>query len=226
MDQYFKFINEACQPNYPGYVRDHLSRAHTMKRAYEEMLKTIEPIIIELGTIRSFLGGQFKDCMNPDPALWQPDNPSVWDWGAGSFSRVFAEIPGSIIHTVDIVSIHIGVCKKICDGFDNVFYHVMDSGKFLERFRGKADLIYMDTGDMTPLEDSARLHERDANIIVNKEVVEIGGYVLIDDVRNAHPLSYGERTRFGKAKYSIGIFLANGYDIVMDEYQLLLKRMA
>lgn len=225
MDKYFKLLDSNCQFDYSNCARDHKSRAYTMKQAFDELSDIDDTVIIELGTTRSFVSGGIEGCMDIDPKYWQPDNLSSWDWGAGSFTRVFAEVPNCTLHTVDINPNHIKICQKICEVFNNVKYYVSDSCKFLTEFKGKADLIYMDTGDMNPVEDSARLHEREAKIIVEREIVPVGGFILIDDVRNPTPVNeFGEKSLFGKAKYSLGVFLANGFDILMDEYQMLLIR--
>ena len=47
----------------------------------------------------------------------------------------------------------------------------------------------------------------------------------IDDVKNPLPkIRGGEKSNYGKAKYSIPMFLNAGYEIVMDEYQMILKK--
>jgi hypothetical protein len=224
METYFDLLNQHCQYNYDHCAKDHLSRAFTMELAYRKVSEKENPIIVELGTTRSFVHGGLEGCMNPNPKYWQPDNPSTWDWGAGSFTRVFAEI-GCTLHTVDIVANHINICRKICEEYPNVEYHVSDSVNFLLQLDDKADLVYMDTGDMNPLEASAKLHLREAECIVARGIVPIGGLILIDDVRNPVPIKeFGEKSLFGKAKYSLGFLLANGFDILMDEYQMLLIR--
>lgn len=222
MDKYFEFLEKHCQYDYSMYVRPHLSRAHTFSYIYHCLPEN--PVIVELGTTRSYVHGGLEGCMDPDIKYLQKDNPETWDWGAGAFTRVFAELAGEL-HTVDIVPLHIEICQNILEDFNNIKYHVSDSFKFLKLFDKFCDLIYMDVGDMTPLEPSARLHERDAMIIVERGLVKVGGYILIDDVRNPHPFTNGEVTCFGKAKYSLAVLLANGFDIVMDEYQLILRRM-
>jgi hypothetical protein len=230
MDKYFEFLDKGCQYDYSHDIRKRLSRAHTFIKVINEIildLYTSHPIIIELGTTRSYVNGGLEGCMSYDKKYWKLDNPESWDWGAGCFTRVFAEIlPNSFIHTVDINSNHIEVCRTITKEFQNVMYHVSDSAIFLQNMEEPADLIYMDVGDVTPLEESAMLHKRDAEVIIRNNLVKVGGYVLIDDVRCPVPIvEYGEKSCFGKAKYSIGVFLANGFDIIEDQYQMLLKRM-
>ena len=77
---------------------------------------------------------------------------------------------------------------------------------------------------MHPIEPTAQLHLREAKIIVEKNILADNGIILIDDVRNCGPKSRGEKSDYGKAKYSIPYFLENGYEIIMDEYQVILKK--
>jgi hypothetical protein len=234
MEKYFKFLDDFCQYDYSMFAKYHKSRAYTFKYLWHEMIKIDNPIIVELGTTRSFVHGGNEGCMVFDEKYWFPDKPELWDWSAGCFSRVFAELPNKEFYTVDINPKHIWVSKTMTKEFEGIGYYVSDSVQFLKDLSNdfgildkQCDLIYLDTGDMHPLEQTARLHEQEAKIIIENELVKIGGYILMDDVRNPVPCTqFGEKSRFGKDKYSIGIFLANGYDIIMDEYQLILKRIA
>jgi hypothetical protein len=47
---------------------------------------------------------------------------------------------------------------------------------------------------------------------------------LIDDVRNQTPLKFGEINGLGKSKYSLPYLLKHGFEIVENEYQVILKR--
>ena len=226
MEKYFKFLDDFCQYDYSHCAKDHKSRAYTFQFIWDEMIKLEKPVIIELGTTRSFVHGGHEGCMCFDKQYWFPNNPEVWDWSAGCFTRVFAEMPDKEFHTVDISKDHIWIAETITEEFNGMHYHVQDSIDYLNSFSKQSDLIYMDTGDMNPIEVTAKLHLREAEIIVNLERVKIGGYILMDDVRNPVPVQqFGEKSCFGKDKISIGYFLANGFDIIMDEYQMILKRM-
>ena len=46
-----------------------------------------------------------------------------------------------------------------------------DESYFLENFDKKIDLLYLDTGDMTPIENTALLHLREADIIVRRNLL-------------------------------------------------------
>lgn len=205
--------------------KDHKSRAYTFRYVWDEMLKIEKPVIVELGTTRSFLSGAAKEgCMVADEKYWNPDKPEDFDWSAGCFTFVFAQLPNVELHTVDINSNHLWIAKIMTSNFGSVNYHLSDSVEYLRNSNIKYDCIYMDSGDVG--ENTAKLHEREAKVIVEKELVKIGGIILLDDVRSDVAIKqFGERSRFGKDKYSIGVFLANGFDICADNYQMILKRM-
>ena len=78
---------------------------------------------------------------------------------------------------------------------------------------------------MFPVEDAAKLHLREAKIIVKKDLVKKGGLILIDDVKDPQPKEKGERSDNGTAKYSIPYFLDNGYEQLIDQYQVILRKL-
>ena len=72
---------------------------------------------------------------------------------------------------------HIARCKIMNQDRDNITYHVSSSEDFLKNLDKKVDLLYLDTGDMTPIEDTAQLHLREAKIIVERDLLaEWGNY--------------------------------------------------
>ena len=199
-----------------------LSRYYTFKYCYENMSKKT-PVIVELGTSRSFVDGRFEGCNSDNIKYWEPNNPDKWDWSAGCFTKVFSNLyPNSEFHTVDLMKSHINRSKLMNSDMKNITYHVSSSEDILNIFEKKIDILYLDTGDMTPIEETAQLHLREAEIIVKKNIMAEGGIILIDDVKSVVPKQYGEKSDLGKAKYSIPYFLINGYEIVMDEYQTIL----
>ena len=201
-----------------------LSRYHTFKFCFDNLKKN-DPVILELGTSRSFVCGRFDGCNSDDVKYWDPNNPEKWDWSAGCFTKVFSNLyPNSDFHTVDLIGSHINRCKIMNQDRNNITYHVSSSEDFLNKFNKKVDLLYLDTGDMTPIEFTAQLHLREAKIIVEKDILAKDGIILIDDVRSVVPKQFGEISDLGKAKYSIPYFLNNGFDIVSDEYQVILKK--
>ena len=210
-------------------------RSDTFKYTFHELVRDVpqdrEIIVLELGTARSFVDGQFPGCNSNDTKYWEPNNPEKWDHGAGCFTRMIAEFltknhPKFTLYTVDLAPDHIERCKHMTKPFaKNIIYNVDDSVNFLKNMGSKCDLIYLDTGDMTPIEPTAKLHWEESKVILDRKLVNDGGILLIDDVRN--PTSHAQQpdNRYGKAKYSIPWFMGNGYTIVKDEYQVCMKKM-
>ena len=234
---YLNYLNKALRYYYDDEIfikffnRIPKSRDITFKYCvdYINNLNKIEKKILELGTSRSFTDGRFEGCNNSDIRYWEPNSPQKWDWSAGFFTRFFAELTdnNTTIITVDLISSHISRCKTMTEEFkDKITYIVNSSEEYLYTLREKSiDLLYLDTGDMTPIEFTAQLHLREAKIIVEKNILSDNGLILIDDVRSCVPKEAGESSDYGKAKYSIPYFLKNGYQIILDEYQVILKRI-
>lgn len=203
------------------------SRYFTFKKVFEWFEQNNGKVIVELGTSRSFVHGGLIGCNSDDPKYWTPNNPKNWDWGAGAFTRVASECLAHLnptIHTVDIAAPHINRCKLITQEYKkNIRYHVASSVNFLKTLRPQSvDVIYMDTGNID--EHAARLHLAEAKVIVRKNILKPNGIILIDDVRNQNfkRLDKNFNSDFGKAKYSIPYLLEHGYEIVADEYQVIL----
>lgn len=181
--------------------------------------------ILELGTSRSFVDGKFEGCNSDDPKFWQVNRPEMWDWSAGFFSKVFTEKTTYHLTTVDLMASHIQRCKLMThEQQDHITYVVSSSVDFLRKCnKHQFDMIYMDTGDMTPIEPTAVLSLEEAKIIVERNLLKPGGILLIDDVRSIVPKQAGEQSDYGKAKYSLPYLLKNGFTLVMDEYQVVLR---
>jgi hypothetical protein len=204
------------------------SRYDTFKFAFENLHEFGGKVIVELGTSRSFRHGGLLGCNSDDISYWNPDNPENWDWGAGFFTRMAAIALSDLlpqIHTVDIVPSHIDRCKIMTQDFSSlIHYHVKDSVDFLKDFSGKIDLLYLDTGDMTPIEPSTLLQLEEAKIIVERDLISEKGLILIDDVKNRTPRKFGDLSDLGKSKYSLPFLLDHGFEIIMDEYQVVLRK--
>ena len=235
IEKYKKYMNDAHRSyctdeqfiEYFGRVPKF--RYDTMRYCWDYFIKNNFKTVVELGTSRSFVDGKQEGCNSDDVQFWQPNNPDVWDWSAGCFTRIICElIQGTDIDfiTVDIEARHINRSKIMTEGLDNIEYFVMSSEEFLDSGQGQIDFLYMDTGDMTPIEYTSQLHLREAQIIVEKNIISDGGLILIDDVRNATPKQVSnEESDYGKAKYSIPFLEYNGFEIVMDEYQVVMKKV-
>lgn len=199
-------------------------RKNTFEKSYELILQNMKNKgkkntynIVELGTSRSFVTGGVQGCLSPDPIYWYPNRPELWDWGAGIFTKVFAEnLEGQNykLHTVDPSKEANTIVKTMCSEYDEVKIHLTDSTHFLNSFTEKIDFLYMD--HMETSEEAAILHLTDAKLIVDKKLMSENGIILIDDI--------GPDIIGGKGKYSIPYLLDNGYKIIIHEYQVLMIR--
>lgn len=205
------------------------SRYCTFKQAFEHFEKVGGKVVVELGTSRSFTHGGHPGCNLDDSKYWSNHEPQNWDWGAGFFTRMAAESLqhlNPIIHTIDIAQPHINRCKVMTAEFKHIIrYHVCSSLDFLKSCATESiDLLYLDTGDMTPIEPTALLQLQEAKIIVERNVLTKNGILLIDDVKNQTPKKFGETSDLGKSKYAIPYLLQHGYEIIADGYQVIMKK--
>jgi hypothetical protein len=186
--------------------------------------------IVELGTSRSFVDGKYRGCLKTDTKYWEPTNYEKWDWSAGIFTKYMSDIlshknKSYHLTSVDLSENAITICKTMTsENEKNMSYIVDSSENFLNNCSTQSiDLLYLDTGNMN--ENTAKLHLREAEIIVKKNLLKNDGLILIDDVRNPHMiLKKITDDHYGKSKYAIPYFLKNGYKIIMDEYQVILKK--
>lgn len=235
MNTHLDFLSKAIQYYHPNdkfqkyYNRVPKMRDETFIFCLNHVnVNTEKKVILELGTSRSFVDGRFPGCNSDDPKYWEPNHPEKWDWSAGCFTRFFAEHSNKTnqIITVDIDWRHINRCKLMTKDFSNINYVVSSSEEVLSKMPPSSiDLLYLDTGDMTPIEQTAQLHLREAKLIIERNILKDDGIILIDDVRNPIAMEqHDSSSHYGKAKYSIPYFLQNGFEIIIDEYQVLLKK--
>jgi len=192
-----------------------------------DFLKNIEQSeVLELGTCRSFVDGKFNGCNSDDPIYWDPLNFSRWDWGAGCFSLVFGQLSKCNLTTLDLSEAHIRRCKIMTDSLDIECNHIVSNSlDFLASTNNKFDLIYLDTGDMWPIEPTCNLQLKESEIIVRRELLKKDGIILIDDVLNKTPSEMGDhKNKLGKSEYSIPYLVENGYEIVFKGYQYILRK--
>ncbi len=207
-----------------------LSRYYTFKAAFDHFEQYNGKIVVELGTSRSFTHGGHPGCNQDDTRYWMPDQPEHWDWGAGFFTRMAATSLFHLkprIHTIDISAQHLARCKFMTNDFSDIIqYHLYSSIDFLRycNFPDGIDLLYLDTGDMTPIEPTALLQLEEAKIIVERNLISNNGIILIDDVRNQTPKKFGDLSGLGKSKYALPYLLDHGFEIIMNEYQVLLRK--
>jgi hypothetical protein len=231
LDRYKGYLE---QGTYVGHDWSHYlirpkSRHYTFKMAFEHFKNNNGHVVVELGTSRSFVHGGLIGCNSDDTKYWTPQQSQNWDWGAGFFTRMAVESLAHLnpeIHTIDLVASHIERCKTMTAEFSRYLsYHVCSSVDFLKTCESQSiDLLYIDTGDMTPIEPTALLQLEEAQVIVEQNLLAPNGIILIDDVRNQTPKQFGEISELGKAKYSIPYFLAHGFIIIADEYQVILQK--
>ena len=226
LNRYKDFLDQGTYYGINAYAspRKIESRYYTFKKAFEYFKLCNGKVIVELGSCNSFVRCGLPGCNLDDAHYWQPNNPETWDWGAGLFTRMAAECLAPyepFIHTIDKNPKHIARCKIITQDFKHLIsYHVCSSEAFLMSCPPESiDLLYIDTGDIN--NTTARLHLEEAKIIVERNLMSPNGIILIDDVRNSVPC---DGSKLGCGKYAIPFLLRNGYEIMEDEYQVLLKK--
>jgi hypothetical protein len=203
------------------------SRYMSFKHCLEFLSKRDNADVLELGTSRSFVDGKFEGCNMNDPKYWDPNDFSKWDWGAGCFTLIFGTIGNyNSFTTVDLIESHLKRCKIMTDSLNIKCNHVTsDSTIYLENTDKKYDLIYLDTGDMWPIEYTCNLQLKEAEIIVRRDLLKEGGIILIDDVLNGTPREMGDiDNKLGKSEESIPYLVQKGYDIIFEGYQYILKK--
>lgn len=205
------------------------SRYETFLKAFEHFEKNNGKIVVELGTSHSFVHGGHPGCDKPDRKYWNPNDATDWDWGAGFFTRMVAEALDHLnptIYSVDNNAEHLRRSKIMTDQFKTIQYIRNDSVRFLRTtpLAGKIDLLYLDTGYVWPVEPTAVLQLAEAKAIVEGNVMAPNGLVLIDDVQNQTPYQMGHKSKYGKADLSIPYLLQNGFEIISDEYQVILRK--
>lgn len=186
--------------------------------------------ILELGTSRSFVDGRYPGACNPSSKFWEPNSPDKWDWSSGLFTRYFSDVLTERgkkfkLKTVDISPTSIHISKIITmNNNEHIEYITKSSEEVITDCPEKSiDFLYLDTGNMD--ETTALLHLREAKLIVERKILKDDGLILIDDVRNPYMLLNNITTdKRGKSKYALPYLLENGYEIIEDEYQVLLKK--
>lgn len=208
-----------------GYDDLSKSRFQSFKICLEDLSKKQNASVLELGTCRSFVDGAFEGCNSDDAKYWEPNNFHKWDFGAGCFSLIFGQY-GYDLTTVDLISSHIDRCRTMTNSLRIKCDHVvMSSLDFLQQTNKNFDLIYLDTGDMFPIEPSEDLQEAESRIIIERNLLKPGGMILIDDVLNATPRKLGSVTNvYGKSTKSIPLLKSSGYTCIFEGYQQIWTR--
>lgn len=232
IDQYKDYLHKGTYAgaDWSRFETKPKSRYVTFLDSFTLFAQNNGKIIVELGTSHSYVHGELPGCDSDDISYWNPNKPEDWDWGAGFFTRMAAESLAHLdptIYTVDLSAVAIKRCKIMTDSFKNIIqYRVTSSENFLRscNLEEKIDLLYLDTGYVWPAEQTAQLQLREAKIVVERNLISPKGIILIDDVQNQTPYKFGDYTKHGKARYSIPYLLANGFELISDEYQVILQK--
>ncbi|PKN00149.1 MAG: hypothetical protein CVU78_02545 [Elusimicrobia bacterium HGW-Elusimicrobia-2] len=206
---------------YKPYLGD---RYETFLYAFRQFAANSGKVIVELGTSRSFVSGGIEGCFSSKSKYWQPDKIATWDWGSGVFTKVCLECLKHLkfeFHSVDISRTAIKISKTITSGYKNkTRYHLTSSEDFLKKFNKKIDLLYMDAADNN--EEGAQIHLREANILLERDLLADKGVILIDDINlNPDQLAMG---LIPKGKYSIPFLMDHGYKRTTNSYQVILEK--
>ena len=213
--------------DWSSFDRRPLSRFHTFQRAFELFRQSGGHVVVELGTIRSFTHGGLPSCNTDDRSAWTPTSPRT-GIGAPVASAAWRRKP----RRSDAGDCHrrhrdrsSRALPLVTAPFAALFtYTVADSREFLRDYPGSIDLLYLDTGDITPIDPTAELQLAEARILVERELVPIGGVLLIDDVQHPTPRACGDLSGLGKANTSLAFLLAHGFRLDMREFQYVLVR--
>jgi hypothetical protein len=199
-------------------------RTSTFIKTYEIILKNINTDniynIVELGTSRSYVNGYIVGCGSTDIKYWNPLNPNIWDWGAGIFTKVFNENLHNMNYKLWSIDPSIEaniISSNINDILKNKNVILVNdySTNFLNKINFKIDLLYMDHMDSG--EEACLQHLIDAKLVIEKDLINKNGIILIDDVdKNLHET---------KGKYSIPYLLNNGFELILHNYQALLRKI-
>lgn len=201
-------------------------RAKTFASAFAHVATKIEPestaVVVEWGTVRSFVG-HGPGVMSADPSLWDAARPHLWDWGAGSFLRVFCEVfDGAGSDNIDFTSVDPDAAAQriaavVAADFPFVQLRAEYSGDYMDKWQTESgrqiDLLYMDHGDSG--DGCTQLHIEDAKRIVEMGIIAPDGLILIDDM-DFPP---------AKGLLSLPYFLHNGFVVRQwSDKQILLQR--
>ena len=194
---------------YEKYLRQ---RTNTFKQAWQCIQNKNDVVIVELGTSRSFKSWGISSDIND----WHPSNPEAWAWSDGCFTKLFADnLHGKkyTIYTIDPCPNAIKVVKTMIGENNKVKILEMKSTDFLNNFNQKIDLLYMD--HLESGEEACKVHLQDAQIVIEKDLMKDDGIIFIDDCPEG---------QIGKGKYSIPYLQKNNYQVLIHEYQMILKK--
>ena len=137
-----------------------------------------------------------------------------YNWKDGMSTPMFAEFAkftNGKLHTCDISEDNIASAKKFTREFiDYIQFYTMDSLIFLNEFREKIDLLYLDSLDGHDPISASKHQLKEAEIAISK--LHEKSLILLDD-------------KGSKTNHSIKFLLTNGYKIIFEtNYQVLLSK--
>jgi len=197
-----KFIKHKSLYPFMPFKYDFRKRRDTFLKVMELMKAIDAKTIIETGTSREGLKGAKSN---------------------GAATIVFgkwARENGAFVHSVDISeescrNAQLEVNRQNLNPFVKI--HHSDSLVFLENFKEKVDLLYLDSydysSDIEVQKKSQEHHLLEFKAIENK--LHTNSIVLIDDC---------DLPNGGKGKLAIAYMLKNGWKVVINAYQVLLVR--
>lgn len=225
LEPYKSFLEEGTykNQNWSELPQLPLSRYYTLKLAFKMFVQAKGKTVVELGSSRR------PPHERTNPTNWDPNDPKTWHWEEGCFTRLAAECLQHLNPTIYSVDSNLRVleeCQKFVESHSHMIqFYKSSSVEFLNSLPPRSiDLLYLDTGEIWPLEPSARLQLEEAKAIVYGDLMSDTGIILIDDVKNQTPRKYGQKDALGKSKYAIPFLLENGFEYVGNEYQVILKR--
>lgn len=219
----YKTLLDSTTHDHLGYKDESKSRYQSFKKCIDYLGSVTDPEVLELGTSHSYVSGGFEGCDIDDQKYWDPNDFSKWDFGAGVFTLIFGQT-GCKMTTVDIISDHIKRCKIMTDSLHIRCDHIVsDSTKFLSTTNKQFDLIYLDAGYFAL--ETYDLQLKEAQTIVSRNLLKPGGLILIDDVKNptVRKLNIDPNNNYGRSDKSLPYLLANGFDLIFEGYQYILR---
>jgi len=219
------------------------SRFQSFKIIAEHLFKKLEAgekiNILELGTSRSFKDGAYEGCLVADRKYWDPENYEEWDWGAGVFTVVLAQLleeananPAMIdFCTIDSSQQACYISSVMTENFEFVNVFHCTSEQALSGTVDRWDVIYMDTADFGDeqhlINAVGPLHLSEAQLIVETDILKADGLILIDDVKNSSPSKVSMLPAIaglGKSFLSIPYLKEQGFKVTYEGYQFVMSR--
>ena len=197
-----KFIKHKSLYPFMPFRYDFRKRRDSFKRTMEILDKINARTIVETGTSREGLHGAKSN---------------------GAATIVFgkwAKLNDAFLHSVDISQKSVENAQKevAVQGLDgHVKIHLSDSIAFLEQFKHKVDLLYLDSYDYSKdpeVQKKSQEHHLKEFQAIEGQLHE-NSVVLIDDC---------DLPNGGKGKMVIAYMLERGWKKVMEAYQVLLVR--